>query len=137
MTATPITDDQPTDIHTAFGLSYSNYLVLPRTLLQSMPMEWQHHFTALLERYNDAFAHVEQAECYIVTAAVECTYSDLTDEDMAALGITCQRPEDDYETYWDKDGTEHESGDRIYVPRVGGDLVPHYNRGRTHIEPKS
>jgi hypothetical protein len=130
------TDIQPTDIHTFFGLTYSNYLVLPRTLLQSMPMDWQHRATALLNELHEAFDHVEQAESYIVTAAVECTYSDLTDDDMKALGITCQRPEDDYETYWDKDGTEHESGDRIYVPRVGGDPVPHYNRGRTRIEPK-
>jgi len=27
----------PCDIHTWFGLTYANYLVLPRTLLQSMP----------------------------------------------------------------------------------------------------
>jgi len=133
----PMTDtDERRDIHTAFGLSYSNYLVMPRTLLQSMPEQWQHDFVTLIDQFNDAFAHVEQAECYIVTAANECTYSDLTDEDMKALGITCDRPEDDYETYWDKDGTEHESGDSITLPRPGGDPVPHYNRGRTHIEPK-
>jgi hypothetical protein len=29
-------------------LSYANYLVLPRTILQSMPMEWQHRFVELL-----------------------------------------------------------------------------------------
>lgn len=28
-------------IHGFFGLSYSNYLVLPRTLMQSMPVAWQ------------------------------------------------------------------------------------------------
>ncbi|EFC79182.1 hypothetical protein FrEUN1fDRAFT_7713, partial [Parafrankia sp. EUN1f] len=31
-------------IHTWFGLSYSNYLVLPRSLLQSMPDRWQEPF---------------------------------------------------------------------------------------------
>jgi hypothetical protein len=39
-------DDEP--IHGHFGLSYSNYLVLPRSVLQSMPEKWQHRFVDLL-----------------------------------------------------------------------------------------
>ncbi len=49
------------DIDTYFGLSYSNYLVLHRTLLQSMPESWQHKFVSLLDDLGQAFAHVEQA----------------------------------------------------------------------------
>ncbi|WP_372011432.1 hypothetical protein NBRC13296_12805 [Paenibacillus chitinolyticus] len=41
------------DIHSYFGLSYANYLVLPRTVLQSMPMEWQIKFVELLEEVDD------------------------------------------------------------------------------------
>jgi len=37
------------DIHGWFGLSYCSYLVLPRSVLQSMPEEWQHKFVSLLE----------------------------------------------------------------------------------------
>ena len=37
------------DVHTFFGLSYANFLVLPRSLLQSMPLEWQERFTAMVE----------------------------------------------------------------------------------------
>jgi hypothetical protein len=37
-------------IHTFFGLSYSNYLVLPRSVLQSMPDEWQYKFVTLIEQ---------------------------------------------------------------------------------------
>lgn len=126
---------QPADIHTAFGLSYSNYLVLPRTLLQSMPAEWQHQFTALLDQYNDAFAHVDQAETYIVTPANECTYSDLTDDELKALGITYTYGTDQIVDIYYHDGNEREPHDRVLAPRPGGDPVPHYNRGRTHIEP--
>jgi hypothetical protein len=36
-------------IHAYFGLSYANYLVVPRVVLQSMPDEWQVQFVALLE----------------------------------------------------------------------------------------
>ncbi|EFC78693.1 hypothetical protein FrEUN1fDRAFT_8187, partial [Parafrankia sp. EUN1f] len=48
-------------IHTWFGLSYSNYLVLPRSLLQSMPDRWQEPFVRLLEQLRAAYQDVEQA----------------------------------------------------------------------------
>lgn len=41
------------DIHTHFGLSYAQYLVLPRSVLQSMPEEWQHKFVSLLEELDE------------------------------------------------------------------------------------
>src|SRR5688572_2062061 len=31
---------EPQDIHSWFGLSYANYFVAPRSLLQSMPEAW-------------------------------------------------------------------------------------------------
>jgi len=37
-------------IHDYFGLSYANYLVLPRSVLQSMPDEWQEEFVELLNQ---------------------------------------------------------------------------------------
>lgn len=40
------------DIHTYFGLSYANYLVIPRSVLQSMPEEWQLKFVKLLEELD-------------------------------------------------------------------------------------
>jgi hypothetical protein len=56
------------DVHTYFNLSYANYLVLPRTLLQSMPAEWQVEFVRLMRQYDAAFEHVPQAKAYDVTA---------------------------------------------------------------------
>ena len=35
-----------------FGLSYANYLVVPRAVLQSMPEEWQAEMASLLEEMN-------------------------------------------------------------------------------------
>jgi hypothetical protein len=131
------------DAHTWFNLTYSNYLVLHRTFLQSMPDWWQQRFVTMLIEFQRAFAHVEQADAYIVTAATECTYSDLNERDMAELGIT--RPdasgggedkEDDDRTYYDRDGSERDAYDSVLAPRPGGDPVPHYQRGRTRIEPR-
>lgn len=55
-------------IHGWFELTYSSYLVMHRTLLQSMPDEWQDRFVGLLEQLREAFAHVEQASSYWVRA---------------------------------------------------------------------
>lgn len=79
-----IETDQP--IHLYFGLSYCSYLCMPRTLLQSMPVEWQRKFVGMLEEYEAAFEHVEQPDCYSVRA-------------------------------------------------VGPNPIPHYQRGRTRVEP--
>jgi hypothetical protein len=58
-------------VHAHFGLSYANYLVLPRTLMQSMPVGWQERMVAVLDELDDAFRHVPQAEAYKVEAATE------------------------------------------------------------------
>lgn len=155
-------------IHTHFGLSYANYLVVPRSLLQSMPDEWQTRFTALLDQLHAVFRHVDQAEVYEVHAAIEREVCELDDTLMAALGITedwygGQQPpantrwrrilgalrlvrpfesvldewQDEHETtpvYYDRDGNELEASSRVLLPI--DDPVPHYNRGRTHIEPR-
>ncbi|MCU1123570.1 hypothetical protein ABK045_20395 [Stenotrophomonas pavanii] len=36
-------------VWSAFGLTRSAYLVVPRRTLQSMPMEWQQRFVALMD----------------------------------------------------------------------------------------
>ncbi|MFG3046298.1 hypothetical protein ACGFZR_15380 [Streptomyces sp. NPDC048241] len=142
-------------IHRRFGLTYANYLVLPRTLLQSMPGEWQTQFVALLDQLDDAFDHIPQAEGYKVEAATEHEVSDLTDAQMAQLGITedwyrgetppegldaddlkeweAEHEDPEGPTYH-RDGQEINGGDLVMVPAV--DPVPHYNRGRTYIEPR-
>lgn len=49
----PLVLDGP--IHEAFGLSYAAYLVIPRTVLQSMPIEWQERFVALVDETHARF----------------------------------------------------------------------------------
>lgn len=58
-------DDEP--IHGWFGLTYANYQVLHRSILQSMPVEWQRKFVALLEEMHEAAQDIEQATKYRVT----------------------------------------------------------------------
>ncbi|WP_327591426.1 hypothetical protein OHA25_61035 (plasmid) [Nonomuraea sp. NBC_00507] len=146
--------DQRT-VHAWFGLSYSNYAVLPRTLLQSMPDEWQHRFITCLDELEAAFSHVQQAECYKVRAAVERVVSDLTDDELKQIGYSksddcdCHAyvdeaarkivhvpPKCPHETaYYDDQGNEVD-GDALVLWPIGKDPVPHYNRCRTYIEPR-
>ncbi len=54
------------DMHAWFGLSYANYLVLERTLLQAMPGRWQRRFVALLEELYVARGDLPDAYGYRV-----------------------------------------------------------------------
>lgn len=46
-------DNEP--IHLWFELTYASYLVLPRSVLQSMPEGWQRRFVMCLEELDAAF----------------------------------------------------------------------------------
>ncbi|NRS50991.1 hypothetical protein [Brevibacillus sp. HB2.2] len=41
------------DIHEWFELTYAQYLTIPRSILQSMPVEWQKKFVVLLEELDE------------------------------------------------------------------------------------
>jgi hypothetical protein len=148
----------PTDgpIHEHFGLSYCNYLVLHRTLMQSMPIDWQERMVACLEELAAAFPHVEQPECFDVKAATEYIVNEMTEAQLAQAGIEADwyrgktPPEgwseedlaewryhhEDPEgpTYY-RDGEELDPHTRVLL--TVPDPVPHYNRGRTYIEPRT
>ena len=49
-----------------FGLSYANYLVIPRAVLQAMPAEWQAKMVALIEQIEGRFAEYDGHHVYEV-----------------------------------------------------------------------
>jgi hypothetical protein len=131
--------DSTEDVHTYFGLSYANYLVLPRTHLQSMPEGWQTRFVALLNQFHDAFEHVAQASTYQVTAGKTLPLDEMTESQLHAAGIDMEGDSEDGpgpETRYHRrsDGAGLTGQDYGFVP--GEDPVPHYNRGRTRVEPR-
>lgn len=62
---------QEDHIHTWFSLTYSNYLVLPRAVLQSAPDDWQEEFVALLDQLGDMYSHLDWPSSYRVNAVGE------------------------------------------------------------------
>lgn len=147
----------PTDgpIHTWFGLSYCNYQVLHRTLMQSMPIEWQKRMVACLDELADAYQHIEQPEAFKVDAATEHIVNEMTDTQLKEAGIVedwyrgetppegldaedlaewREQHEDPEGPAYSQDGEELDGHERVMLPAV--DPVPHYNRGRTYVEPR-
>ena len=49
----PIYQESP--IHIWFELSYAQFLTIPRLVMESMPMDWQHKMAALLEQLDGTF----------------------------------------------------------------------------------
>jgi hypothetical protein len=80
-------------VHAWFSLSYANYLVWPRSALQSMPAEWQRRFVELAEELEDEMGG------------------------------------------WLKNSYRVQPVDSS--GRFQREDVPHYNRGRTRLEPRS
>lgn len=122
-----------------FSLSYANYLVLPRSLLQSMPDEWQERFVTCLEQLNLAFHDTEQAPAYDVRVLkrspvvidVYATCEECDGEGEAEImGEMEQCP------YCDGLGEVREESRYETHEEVGfmSDPVPHYERGRTHVK---
>ncbi len=45
-----------------FGLSYANFLVLPRVLMHAMPDDWQGRMAQLLDEYSEAYPNLPGIE---------------------------------------------------------------------------
>jgi hypothetical protein len=54
-------------IHEWFELSYANYLTIPRTALQSMPVNWQERFVKCLEELDEKLDWRPETGRYFVT----------------------------------------------------------------------
>lgn len=137
-------DDDPLEaeaIHGYFSLSYANYLVLHRTLMQSMPDEWQNRMVACLNELEEAFRHIDHPECFFVKTAKEREIWELshTEQNLVLDGKVEEVSLDDEgeeldDTIFYLNGKEVEGDYRVHLPV--DDPVPHYNRGRTYIEPQ-
>lgn len=129
-------DDCPTDRE----LARTTYLVLHRTLLQSMPASWQRPFWALVQQLRAAFAHLEQPEAYRVDAGERRELQHLTDEELALTQIIRdqhtmeEHGDSDVHFYSDRTGDELDPHDMVVVPTR--ETIPGPDRGRTRVTPK-
>jgi hypothetical protein len=129
-------------IHAWFGLTYANYLVLPRSVLQSMPVEWQRDFVRRLKELDETFGHLEWPPYNVQALARHPEH--LREEDCEACEGSGERQENGGSDYLvvepcpECDGDGVVETDRWETPEECGvitDPIPHYNRGRTRLEP--
>ena len=65
MSNSPLTEfSQP--IHDWFELTYAQYLTVPRSIMEAMPVEWQAQMAALLDELDDTFDWRPHNGCYWV-----------------------------------------------------------------------
>lgn len=96
-----------------FGLTYANYYVMHRTLLEAMPAEWQDRFVRLLDEYDDAWEHLSHYHSYPqfkVETGRWASVENLSIRDLDRLGIVSSvqvwlenNPEPKPEEYEDDD----------------------------------
>ena len=78
--------DEDDYIHNWFGLTYANYLILPRSILQSMDAEWQKKMVDLLNDLED-----KMREEYL---------QDMPDYSVNAKDSNGKYIKDPYRYYW-------------------------------------
>ncbi|HWG00475.1 MAG TPA: hypothetical protein VG164_01335 [Trebonia sp.] len=113
-------------VHTWFGLTYANFLVIHRARLQSMPLDWQGRFTGLLDDLHAAYPDLG-IPCFEVTTVKDTYVGDLTEQEMQQLGITRGDDSDSDDAdpvYYDRTGRELSVHDHVGIPVP--DPVPHY-----------
>lgn len=63
----------------------ANYVVLPRSLVEAMPLPWQQHMTYLLAEFHQAFSHVTWP-VYRVQPSRHEKLTDLDEDQLAEVG---------------------------------------------------
>lgn len=129
-------------IHEFFGLTYANYLVVNRSLLQSMPDEWQDKFIVMLvelfEEMGWAQMLQESISVRILKREPERKPDRVTCEscDGSGEGPDVEDNEDATCIECDGDGEVETEGDEFETPEEVGivtDPIAHYQRGRTRV----
>lgn len=116
-----------------FGLSYADYFVAPRTVLQSMPPVWQQAFARLVEEYERAAHAVPIPTTFYVRAAREVEIWELSEAERVRCldGRVSVEGEDSDEPVYYLDGREVDAYLRVLLPDANP--IPNYNRGRTRL----
>ncbi|HEX5118669.1 MAG TPA: hypothetical protein VFW65_26085 [Pseudonocardiaceae bacterium] len=81
----------------------AGYVVLPRSLVEAMPLPWQQQMTYLLSEFHQAFAHVTWP-IYRVQPSRRERLTDLDEEQLAEVGFLVEIDPDGEVVYRDRAG---------------------------------
>jgi hypothetical protein len=110
-----------------------DFLVVPRSLAQSMPLRWQQVFTGLLADLHDAYGHLPWPEYAVVPSRWEAL-ADLDEEQLGAAGYVADLGPDGGLEYRDRDGALVADPEHHRVLAPVRDPLPRASTGR--VEPR-
>jgi hypothetical protein len=111
----------------------ADYLVIPRSLAQSMPLRWQQVFVGLLADLHDAYGHLPWPEYRVVPSRWEIV-ADLDEGQLGVAGIHADLGPSGSLEYRDADERLITDPERHRVLAPVQDPVPPVSSG--HIEPR-
>ena len=90
------------------------YVVLPRSLMQNMPLPWQQHFTYLLAEFHQAYAHLNWPVYRVVPSRHE-RLVDLDEDQLAEVGVIVEIDGNGELVYRERNGRQIEQAERKTV----------------------
>ena len=90
------------------------YVVLPRSLMENMPLPWQQHFTYLLAELHQAYAHLNWPVYRVVPSRYE-RLVDLDEDQLAEVGAMVEIDAAGEVVYRERNGRQIERADQKTV----------------------
>lgn len=104
--STPLADYLSQAVHRVDEVGVDqDYVVLPRSLIESMPLPWQQHTRNLLAEFHQAFGHLRWPKYRVVPSRYE-RLVDLDEDQLAEVGCTVEVGDDGELEYRNRDGSK-------------------------------
>jgi hypothetical protein len=110
------------------------YVVLPRSLVENMPLVWQHQFAHLLAEFHQAAAHLQWPVYRVVPSKWE-RLVDLDEDQLAEVGCIVEIDTDGELVYRERHGRRIENPEQTTVLVSVADPLPGDHRNATSDTP--
>ncbi|MFL6121118.1 hypothetical protein [Actinophytocola sp.] len=100
-----------------------NYVVLPKSLVETMPLPWQNALHQILAEFHQAFAHLEWPEYRVVPSRKEKLVN-LDEEQLAEVGYLVEIDVDGELVYRERTGRRIENPEETEVLVSVMDPIP-------------
>jgi hypothetical protein len=112
-----------------------SYVVLPRSLVENMPLVWQQQFTAMLAEFHQAAGHLQWPVYRVVPSKWE-RLTDLDEEQLAEVGCIVEIDTDGELVYRERNGRRIANPEQTTVLVSCPDPLPGEHRNATSDTPQ-
>ncbi len=131
VSATPVHDYLGSAAHP--GVT-DGYVVMPRSLVESMPLPWQSAMTQILAEFHQAFGHLTWPEYQVVPSRRERLVN-LDEDQLAEVGRIVEMDVDGDLVYRERNGRRIDNPEEIEVLVSCPDPIPAQFRNATDDTP--